>query len=587
MNKLALKTESPDAIPQVIPLRPGAMLGRSRESTMVLHDETVSREHCTFKLHEGEWVLVNLSQLNYTQLNGREISEEKIKPGDRIRCGSIDLEIVESTEDTQSAQTPIAEDLTQTLARTQRMRVQSAEHAGTSDVFAKLLDSNHELLGSETIEHLMNTLYLQLHDLFSPVYIWIKYGIENTSAVLDKGTPIPLSHEFDGLLRYSREKDQSLSLVEHDTVTYVSAAPDDQGIQIVLQCDSNTSENNEINLEVLNCISTMCNQISAKLFSEENETKPQETVFEEISNELILIGSDKSVRELKGRIKRTARSDAHILIQGETGVGKEIVSKMLHAYSLRKGAPIKIINCAAIPSELFESEMFGHEKDSFTGATSSRTGAFESTDNGTLVLDEITELTVDQQAKLLRAIEYGTIQRIGQDKTIEVNVRIIGITNQEITELVAQGQFRSDLYHRLTESALTILPLRERKEDIAPLVKYFLFRANLSHQKSVMGVTSQAMDALMSYDWPGNVRELKNVIHHGVNHSETNYLTGDQLNLGTVPGSQSTGLNLPITTLKEMEMMYAKYVYEYCDGDVERAAELLGIGVSTLYKKLK
>jgi transcriptional regulator with PAS, ATPase and Fis domain len=589
MEELSLKTNSPDAIPQMLNLRPGTTLGRSRDSTMVLHDETVSREHCVFKIQQGEWLLVNLSELNRTQLNGQDISEKSIKPGDCITCGGIDLKIVESECEAPTSSAVVQKDLTRTLPRTQALKTNKSSGRVSSDVFVKLLDSNQELLASESMEQLLNTLFLQLHDLFGPEYIWVAHGASGEDTTLDKGRPIPISSEFKELLRYSREKDQSVSVIENGSITLVSAAEDDDGIQIVLQCKSTESVSDEILLDVLNCISTMCNQIGLKLFADSVEAAPQEAVFEEISNDLILIGSDESVRALKGHIKRTARSDAHVLIQGETGVGKEIVSKLLHAYSPRKIEPLKIINCAAIPTELFESEMFGHEKDAFTGATTSRTGAFESADKGTLILDEITELSVDQQAKLLRAIEYGTIQRIGQDEPIKVDVRIIAITNKDIVDLVKRGEFRSDLYHRMTVSALSILPLRERKEDIVPLVKYFVFRSNLTHRKSILGLTDAAIDALMAYDWPGNVRELKNVIDQAVTQSNSETIGANQLALGTIPSpaANSTAPNLPITSLKEMEATYAKYVYDYCEGDVDRAAGLLGIGVSTLYKKIR
>jgi len=589
MDDIFLKTKSLNANPQTQIIRPGMTLGRSRESNVVLRDETASREQCTFDYRAGAWFLVNLSKSNQTRLNGEIITEHPIEAGDHFTCGTIEFEVLASDDSSAHSRRIVADDLTRTMPRTQLIQKVSKKSPDSTDVFAKLLDSNHELLASKTITELVDTLNTQLQDLFDPGYVMIKFIAGSEPTIVGNGDPIPLSHSFDDLLNYSGEKDQTLCITENQTLTLVSAPSDIMGIHILLQRESSTSEADAIFLDVLNCVSTMCNQISGTLFSNLNDSTTQDATIEEIGNDLILIGDEKLVQELKSHLRATASSDSHVLIQGETGVGKEVISKMIHGYSKRKAEPIKIINCAAIPTELFESEMFGHEKDAFTGATTSRMGAFESTHLGTLVLDEVTELSLDQQAKLLRAIEHGAIQRIGHDEIIEVDVRIVSITNQIITDLVEAGRFRSDLYYRLTGSSLSILPLRERKVDIAPLVKYFLFRSNLAHQKSVLKLTADATQALMTYDWPGNVRELKNVIHRAVSQSEGSFLGPENLYLGSVPtpAPRDPGLNLPVTSLKEMEVIYAKYVYDYCEGDIDRAAEILGIGTSTLYKKLK
>ena len=229
--------------------------------------------------------------------------------------------------------------------------------------------------------------------------------------------------------------------------------------------------------------------------------------------EVRLIGRSDAIRTLEADLECAARSDAKVLVTGETGVGKEVVARLIHQRSARASAPLVTLNCAGLPDSLLESELFGHVRGSFTGAYRDKPGLLESAPNGTVFLDEVGEMSTRMQVVLLRFLESGEIQRIGADRShTRVNVRLITATNSDLSAAIASGVFREDLYFRLNVIRLIIPPLRERTEDIPLLVNYYLNYYGKQHQVTTCEVSSDAMDALMAYRWPGNIRELKNVV---------------------------------------------------------------------------
>src|ERR1700730_15393627 len=236
-----------------------------------------------------------------------------------------------------------------------------------------------------------------------------------------------------------------------------------------------------------------------------------------------LIGTSHAVADLKAEIERVARSDAKVLITGETGVGKEVVARAINAASPRAQLAYVAVNCAGIPETLLESELFGHVKGSFTGAYRDKPGKLEMANNGTIFLDEIGEMTLRLQGLLLRFLETGEIQKVGAERLGSAsNVRVIAATNRNLRDLISQGQFREDLFYRLNVIHLVVPPLRERREDIAPLIEHFLRRYITGNGNGNGGITAEAMTALVAYPWPGNVRELQNIIERIVvrAHSE-------------------------------------------------------------------
>ena len=229
-----------------------------------------------------------------------------------------------------------------------------------------------------------------------------------------------------------------------------------------------------------------------------------------------MIGLSAGMEQLKKEIEIVAASDLNVLISGETGTGKELVAKAIHEGSPRAINPLVYLNCAALPESVAESELFGHVKGAFTGAISNRSGKFEMADNGTLFLDEIGELSLSLQAKLLRVLQYGDIQRVGDDRSLRVNVRVLAATNRDLREEVLAGRFRADLYHRLSVFPLSVPPLRERGEDVVLLAGYFCEQCRLRLGLGRVALSPGARAHLLSYGWPGNVRELEHAIHRAV-----------------------------------------------------------------------
>jgi two-component system response regulator HydG len=279
-----------------------------------------------------------------------------------------------------------------------------------------------------------------------------------------------------------------------------------------------------------------------------------------------------------------ANTDASVVLLGESGSGKEVVARALHANSARNLKPFVAINCAAIPAELLESELFGHARGAFTGAHMARRGLFESADGGTLFLDEIAEMPLPLQAKLLRTLQDGEIRRVGESKPIHVDVRILCATHQDLQRCVRERAFREDLYFRLKVFTLLVPPLRERSEDIEPLTD--MFREQQGHGGRF---TAKAMAAIKKYTWPGNVRELLNAVKHGVVLSKGNNIDVGDLpdDLLQPPRLTPRDRNDDMTTLVEAERRHVLRVLEACGGQQQDAARVLGIGRTTLWRKLK
>lgn len=297
-----------------------------------------------------------------------------------------------------------------------------------------------------------------------------------------------------------------------------------------------------------------------------------------------IIGRSKPMRDLAETIATVAPSDATVLIMGESGTGKELVARELHDKSNRSKGPLVTVNCAALSESLLESELFGHVKGAFTGADRNRNGKFVQADKGTLFLDEIGEIAPSIQAKLLRALQQGEIQKVGSDSIVTVDVRIIAATNRDLLREVADGRFREDLYYRLNVISMTVPPLRERREDIALLADHFFRRLTASNRKELKGFTPKAMDMLIKADWPGNVRELENTIEYAVAMTNRTTIT-DDLILRTGNGQEE------LLTLQEaraaFEKKYLQNLLKITSGNVSKAAELAGKYRADLYNLMK
>ncbi len=297
-----------------------------------------------------------------------------------------------------------------------------------------------------------------------------------------------------------------------------------------------------------------------------------------------IITADSRMLQILSIAERVASSPVTVLITGESGTGKELLARFIHARGNRKDKPFIAVNCAALPENLLESELFGYEKGAFTGAANRRIGKFELANGGTILLDEISEIPVSLQAKLLRVLQENEVDRIGGSYPVSVDVKVIATTNVDLEEAVEKGDFRRDLYYRLNVICLELPPLRERKQDIIPLSEYFINKFNALNGTSIKGLSPEAKEMLLEYDWEGNVRELENVMHRAVLLTSGELITPDVLQL--MKKKRAGGKEMPLVPLKEMEKILIEKALEETSGNRTRAAKVLGISVRTLRNKL-
>jgi two-component system response regulator HydG len=305
-----------------------------------------------------------------------------------------------------------------------------------------------------------------------------------------------------------------------------------------------------------------------------------------------IIGRSQAVREVLGRVIRIAPTDAIVLITGESGTGKELVAKAIHANSKRASRPFVPVNCAAITETLLESELFGHARGSFTGAVTARKGLFEEADGGTFFFDEIAETPLAFQAKLLRAIQEKEVRRVGENKPIQVDVRIVAATNQDLRPAIAEKRFRQDLYYRLNVARFQLPPLRERKEDIPDLLAFFLDKYNKKMKVSAK-LQEGTLDALMRYDFPGNIRELEHMVEQAVALVQDGTITAEDLLPATPepPAGGSGDAHAPLgrslaEAVDSAERAAIDGALRESDGNRERAADVLGVSPTTLWRKM-
>lgn len=333
--------------------------------------------------------------------------------------------------------------------------------------------------------------------------------------------------------------------------------------------------------------------IEVKNYLLEENTKLRSKLSDKFSFENIITQNDQ-MRKVMSTSARVANTNVPILILGESGTGKELIARAIHYSSQRADKPFVVVNCAALPESLFESEFFGFEKGAFTGAEKQRIGRFEEANHGTLFIDEIGDIPLSIQVKLLRVIQFGEIQRIGSNKTIKADVRIICATNKNLHQMIKEGKFREDLYYRLNVVTLNLPPLRQRKEDIGPLVTYFLEKYTKNYNLPLKRISREAMQKLIYYDYPGNIRELENIIQRAIILSRKEIITENDIQIDSgsdYPTFHFNDSNVPVTDLyryiENIERQMIEKALRACGGNQSKAAELLNISERTLRYKMR
>lgn len=302
-----------------------------------------------------------------------------------------------------------------------------------------------------------------------------------------------------------------------------------------------------------------------------------------------IIGESSKLLGIKRLVRQIATSDSNVLITGESGTGKELIAKAIHKVSRRSSKKFLPVNCASFTEELLANELFGHEKDAYTGATSSKPGLLENTNGGTIFFDEVGDMPLTMQAKLLRVIQERELIRVGGSKPVNIDIRIIAATNKDLKKAMSLGSFREDFFYRLNVIPIRLPSLSERKEDIPVLSQYFLNRFNIKSQKNISGFSKEAMELLKSYDYPGNVRELENIVERSVSLTVAEIIGVEDLpeDLREIEAFKVKRDPLQLKSIQELENEYIDWVLEQCNHNKTRAARILGIDRASLYRKLK
>ena len=340
------------------------------------------------------------------------------------------------------------------------------------------------------------------------------------------------------------------------------------------------------------CLDVSLGRVMETLKAAEEKLRAHQKVLvrlvRDLDEPLGIIAKSPQMRRVVELARRVAKVDATVLITGESGVGKERVARLVHEESTRASGPFIAVNCGAITETLIESELFGHKRGAFTDASSDRQGLFETANHGTLLLDEIGEVSPGMQVKLLRVLQEQEIRRVGESKSRPVDVRVLAATNRDLAHGVADGAFRQDLYYRLKVVELAVPPLRDRRDDILPLARVLLADAAVRMGRKIVGLAPNTVDQLLRYDWPGNVRELENAMERAVALAR-----GNRVNLEDLPEEIRQAFPKPVVNgetvqpLREVEKEYILAVLDLNGGNQTRTAEQLGIGSATLYRKLK
>ena len=628
--------------PMLNPLTLGDILslGRAPGNTIVLHDERASRNHAEIRVNEdGKWDVRDLKSRNGTTVNGNEItSEHTLTDGDTIQIGSTTILFCEGPPPSLSE---ARESDTDGTGITGEMSAEIAEWHSTIRYRrnrSRLLDDIRESartapkVGQAAAELCRLAFTLgRATEVPSAANRALESAMLGSNA--SKGMvllPTPeASHEermtvtdLYGVAAVPsdlRIDDIPTNLVEAALATdeAILAGPETVGNQppaitiaapirvnekpvgvIYLSSEPSSDEKSPDDLEFVIAVCDAIGQVYTNLEARETlstrlatAASENKLLKERLGEKTRMVGGSPALAQITTQVERVASTKATVLIRGESGAGKELIAQAIHDASDRSSGPFICLNCAALSETLLESELFGHEKGAFTGATDKKAGKFELADNGTLFLDEIGEMSPSIQAKFLRVLEGHAFERVGGSTRLKVDVRVVAATNRHLEDAVASGGFRRDLYFRLRVVEIAVPPLRKRQEDIEILANHFVDVFSRETGRKIEGFSSAAIAAMLDYHWPGNIRELRNCIERAVVLSSSDIIDVNDLALSALasPGDtgrlESTGNNFTPEPLATIEKRHILATLESTGGNKSKAAKLLGIERSTLDRK--
>ena len=578
-------------------------MGRDWECRIVLNDPQCSRVHAEVFYHEDGWWIRDQQSSNGTFVNGQTIDEARLVDGTEVRIGNSMFSFSENVQKqavgTKSAETDISVGHTHGHSTVILDRSLNPRETGqyTLDFlrghdwgrdFFFLFQLSVRLLSASEPDQVIDISMQRLFDRTESTaagFLWLS---DDGKLTPKKVFPVDQADilELDPELTRRVVKQKNAIRVEHETsekwadsICVPMVSDNVVTGAIHLYRDSRPFQNSQFQLacataNIIQRALTHANRVSS-LEAEHSRLVEKTATFDELK------GESPSMVSLKSKITRVAKASGCVLIRGESGAGKELVARAIHRASPRAARPMLSVNCAAIPRDLMESQLFGHKKGAFTSADRDHIGWFQQADLGTLFLDEIGELTLEGQAKLLRTLEGHPFLPVGGTEEVNVDVRVICATNRDLKEFVAEKKFREDLYYRLSVYELLIPPLREREGDIQMLIDFFLDHFRIQHGKQKIKLSKKANGRLLAYSWPGNVRQLRNVIDSAIVMAE-----GDEIQTSDLGIRDSINDDLDTLRIDHWERKLICDALKRTSNNVPKAAELLGISRATLYRKI-
>jgi transcriptional regulator with GAF, ATPase, and Fis domain len=593
-------------------------LGREPENAICLPDVKASRVHAELARKDGRWVLKDLGSSNGTWSEDGRIDSQPLADGATFRIGRTWMRfesrapLTPSDVASASGETVVGLDRTHTsgllqpaagdrvsayLALLHHIVLQSNGARGRDELFDILDDIAAEALEGDRVA------------VFLPDAAGWSLWPPHEKRLRARWGAVPFARTLLAEVRQRREPllvalppsartatpeadlAPSQSMVQAGVISAM-AAPLRLGDEVhALLYVDRVSGNKAFSRTDLEFLAAVANQLAVQLSITQRVallTAEVERLAVAPRRQVVqLIGSDPGLQAVQAFIARAAPTTAPVLILGESGTGKELVARAVHQQSKRADKPLQVVNCAAIAESLVESTLFGHVKGAFTGADETRPGVFELADGATLFLDEVGELPLATQAKLLRALEQGEVQRVGDGSLRKVDVRVIAATNRDLAKEAADGRFREDLYHRLNVLCVTVPPLRDRPADIEVLIDHFLAEVARKLGQPVKRLTPESRTLLLRYPWPGNVRQLRNVLERASVMAVGEAIQPVDLPAEISAASATITVDMPMASLATVEKTHILRVLERCGGNKKQCADVLAIDRSTLYAKLK
>ena len=593
-------------------------VGRDPRATVALSDPAVSREHFRLEALVRGFRLIDLGSRNLTYLNGDPTKDNFLEDGDVIRIGDTELRYEAEREalGSDGAVSTIIKSIPALgggsfVERLGDLKRQLGEQRNNQalESIQKLFDLYSQITATASVAELFQKLLETLAPALSADLVvvlhmekgrWVqqaKHPDDVASRALFSTTVVErVAADRQAVLSAQTRLDERFSeqaSVVGEEIASAMAAPVSVGgvTTCVLYADRRGKRPpfTESDLQLLAAAADPVGPMLERLAEQDRLRSENRTLLRTLTDDKKLIGNSEPMRRVFEFVEKAAPTHMTVLIQGETGTGKELVAAAVHYASPRRQQPFVALNCAALPENLAESELFGHERGAFTGAASRRKGRFELADSGTVFLDEVGELSLQCQATLLRLIEERKFERVGGTEPISVDVRILAATNRDLLQGVQDGTFREDLYYRLNVLNVRVPPLRERPEDLPLLVDYFLENAC----GKIKRLGAAARKKIESYDWPGNVRQLRNTIESAVVLGGGTQIRAEDLVLPVFPAVRTTSATVGASdeweprSLSALEKEHIARVLKHTGGNKKKAAEILGIERCTLYAKIK